>query len=29
MVWRGREDNLVKMFEQNDGDEAEVKRIKK
>jgi hypothetical protein len=29
MVWEGREDNLVEMFEQNDGEEPETKRIKK
>jgi hypothetical protein len=29
MVWRGREDNLVKMFEEHDGEEPETKRIKK
>jgi hypothetical protein len=29
MVWKGREDNLVKTFEENDGEEPELKRIKK
>jgi hypothetical protein len=29
MVWEGREDNLTKDFEENDGDEAEEKKIKK
>jgi hypothetical protein len=29
IVWDGRENNLTKAFEENDGDEAEVKKIKK
>jgi hypothetical protein len=29
MVWEQREDNLVDIFEQSDGEEPEVKRIKK
>jgi hypothetical protein len=29
MVWDGREDNLVEIFEQNAGEEPEMKRIKK
>jgi hypothetical protein len=28
-VWEDREDNLLKTFEQNDGEEPETKRIKK
>jgi hypothetical protein len=28
MVWEGREDNLVKSFEESDGEEPETKRIK-
>jgi hypothetical protein len=29
MVWEQREDNLVEAFDQSDGEEPEVKRIKK
>jgi hypothetical protein len=29
MVWEGREDNVVKMFEESGGEEPETKRIKK
>jgi hypothetical protein len=29
LVWEGREDNLVKAFEESDGEESETKRIKK
>jgi hypothetical protein len=29
MVWEQREDNLVKNFEKADGEEPEMKRIKK
>jgi hypothetical protein len=29
VVWEGREDNLVKTFEQHGGEEPEMKRIKK
>jgi TPR repeat protein len=29
MVWEERADNLTKAFEENDGDEAEMKKIKK
>jgi hypothetical protein len=27
MVWEEREDNLVKMFEESDGEESERKRL--
>jgi hypothetical protein len=29
MVWEGRQENLVKTFEESDGEEPETKRIKK
>jgi hypothetical protein len=29
IVWEGREDNLVKNFEDSAGEELETKRIKK
>jgi hypothetical protein len=29
LVWEGREDNLVKSFEDSDGEEPETKRTKK
>jgi hypothetical protein len=29
MVWEGREDNLLKLFEESDEEEPETKRIKK
>jgi hypothetical protein len=29
MVWEDREDNLVKLFDQNNEEEPETKRIKK
>jgi hypothetical protein len=29
MMWEGREDNLIKSFEEGDQEEPELKRIKK